>query len=158
MENADIAKIFHEIADLLEIKGENPFRVRSYRNAGLVIEGLPERVKAIESDVVNIIAHPTGRLIAAREPYPLNMKKVMEAAKRNNVIMELNAYPDRLDLNDIHCKLAKDIGVMVAISTDSHNKMQMEHIRFGVYTARKKSLTALLTSDKVGIKVFVSPL
>lgn len=86
------------------------------------------------------------------------MKKLMEAAKRNNVTMELNAYPDRLDLNDIHCKLAKDMGVMVAISTDSHNKMQMEHIRFGVYTARKKSLTALLASDKVGIKVFVSPL
>ena len=94
-------------------------------------------IKAIESGIVNIIAHPTGRLIAAREPYPLNMKKVMEAAKRNNVIMELNAYPDRLDLNDIHCKLAKDIGVMVAISTDSHNKMQMENIRFGVYTARR---------------------
>ena len=94
-------------------------------------------IKAIESGVVNIIAHPTGRLIAAREPYPVNMKKVMEAAKRNKVIMELNAYPDRLDLNDIHCKLAKDMGILVAISTDSHNKMQMENIRFGVYTARR---------------------
>lgn len=94
-------------------------------------------IRAIESGAVNIIAHPTGRLIAAREPYPVNMKKLMEAAKRNNVIMELNAYPDRLDLNDIHCRLAKDIGVMVAISTDSHNKMQMENIRFGVYTARR---------------------
>lgn len=56
MENADIAKIFHEIADLLEIKGENPFRVRSYRNAGLVIEGLLKSVKTIETGVVNIIA------------------------------------------------------------------------------------------------------
>lgn len=94
-------------------------------------------IRAIESGVVNMIAHPTGRLIAAREPYPINMKKLMEAAKRNNVAMELNAYPDRLDLNDIHCRLAKDIGVMVAISTDSHNNRQMENIRFGVYTARR---------------------
>ncbi len=94
-------------------------------------------IKAIESGVVNIIAHPTGRLIAAREPYPVNMKKVMEAAKKNNVIMELNAYPDRLDLNDIHCKLAKDVGVMVAISTDSHNRLHMENMKFGVYTARR---------------------
>ncbi len=94
-------------------------------------------IKAIESGIVNIIAHPTGRLIAAREPYPVNMKKVMEAAKKNKVIMELNAYPDRLDLNDIHCRLARDMGVMMAISTDSHNKMQMENIRFGVYTARR---------------------
>ncbi len=74
---------------------------------------------------------------AAREPYPVNMKKVMEAAKRNNVIMELNAYPDRLDLNDIHCRLAKEMGVMVAISTDSLNRLQMKNIRFGVYTARR---------------------
>jgi DNA polymerase (family 10) len=65
------------------------------------------------------------------------MKKVMEAAKKNNVIMELNAYPDRLDLNDIHCKLAKDVGVMVAISTDSHNRLHMENMKFGVYTARR---------------------
>ena len=48
-----------------------------------------------------------------------------------------SSTPDRLDLNDIHCRLAKDMGVMVAISTDSHNKMQMENIRFGVYTARR---------------------
>ncbi len=94
-------------------------------------------IKAIESGIINIIAHPTGRLIAAREPYPVNMKKVMEAAKKNKVIMELNAYPDRLDLNDIHCKLAKEMGVMVAISTDSHNRLHMENIKFGVYTARR---------------------
>src|SRR4030065_1185507 len=94
MENADIAKIFHEIANLLEIKGENPFKVRSYR--------------------------------AAREPYPVNMKKIMEAAKRNNVVMELNAYPDRLDLNDIHCRLAKEMGVMVAISTDPPTQTSRE--------------------------------
>ena len=90
-------------------------------------EEMTKRVlKAIETGVVNIIAHPTGRLLSSREPYPINMAKVMEAAKRHNVIMELNAYPDRLDLNDIHCKLAKEMGVMVAISTDSHNRLHME--------------------------------
>ncbi|MEK6681638.1 MAG: PHP domain-containing protein, partial [Nitrospirota bacterium] len=101
-------------------------------------EEMTKRVlKAIETGVVNIIAHPTGRLLSSREPYPINMAKVMEAAKRHNVIMELNAYPDRLDLNDIHCKLAKEMGVMVAISTDSHNRLHMENMKFGVYTARR---------------------
>lgn len=94
-------------------------------------------IRAIESGVVNIIAHPTGRLLSSREPYPINMAKVMEAAKRHRVIMELNSYPDRLDLNDIHCKLAKEMGVMVAISTDSHNRLHMENMKFGVYTARR---------------------
>ena len=74
-------------------------------------EEMTKRVlKAIETGVVNIIAHPTGRLLSSREPYPINMAKVMEAAKRHKVIMELNSYPDRLDLNDIHCKLAKGDG------------------------------------------------
>lgn len=101
-------------------------------------EEMTKRVlKAIETGVVNIIAHPTGRLLTSREPYPINMAEVMEAAKRHRVIMELNSYPDRLDLNDIHCKLAKEMGVMVAISTDSHNRLHMENMKFGVYTARR---------------------
>jgi len=94
-------------------------------------------VKAISSGIVHIIAHPTGRLINERMPYAVNMTEVLRATKMHNVIMELNSYPDRLDLNDIHCKLAKEMGVMIAISTDSHSRFHLENIRFGIYTARR---------------------
>ena len=94
-------------------------------------------IKAISSGLINIIAHPTGRLINERQPYAVNMIEIMKSCKKHNVILELNSYPDRLDLNDIHCKLAKDMGVMVVISTDSNSKFHLENIRFGVYTARR---------------------
>ncbi len=101
-------------------------------------EEMTERViRAIETGLIDILAHPTGRLIGEREPYPIDMERVMDVAKRFGVIMELNAYPDRLDLNDIHCKLAKDKGVMVAISTDSHNRMHLWNMKYGIYTARR---------------------
>jgi DNA polymerase (family 10) len=66
-------------------------------------------ITAMETGLVNVIAHPTSRLLTWREPYPLNMEKLFETAKKYNVAMEVNSYPDRLDLNDIHCKLAKDM-------------------------------------------------
>ncbi len=94
-------------------------------------------IDAIETGLVNIIAHPTGRLLTGRDPYPVDMEKLLAAAKKYNVAMEVNAYPDRLDLNDVHCKMAKDIGVMLAISTDTHMKLHMDNIRFGVNTARR---------------------
>jgi DNA polymerase (family 10) len=94
-------------------------------------------IKAMETGLVNIIAHPTGRLLTGRESYPVNMERLLEVAKKYNVMMEINAYPDRLDLNDIHCKLAKDMGVMLAIGTDAHNKLQMDYMRFGVNAARR---------------------
>ena len=94
-------------------------------------------IDAIETGLVNIIAHPTGRLLTGREPYPVNMEKLLEAAKKHNVAMEINAYPDRLDLNDVHCKMAKDMGVMLVISTDTHHYLQMDYMRFGVNNARR---------------------
>lgn len=94
-------------------------------------------IDAIETGLVNIIAHPTGRLLTGREPYPVNMERLLEAAKKYNVAMEVNAYPDRLDLNDVHCKMAKDMGVMLAISTDTHHYLQMDYMRFGVNNARR---------------------
>ncbi|MBI5682333.1 MAG: DNA polymerase/3'-5' exonuclease PolX [Deltaproteobacteria bacterium] len=94
-------------------------------------------IKAISSGLVHIIAHPTGRLINERQPYAVNMTEIMKSCKKHNVILELNSYPDRLDLNDIHCKLAKEMGVLVAISTDSHSKFHLDNIRFGIYTARR---------------------
>ncbi len=99
-------------------------------------------IRAISGGVVNIIAHPTGRLIQAREPYDVDMAQILETARDHNVFMELNAYPDRLDLKDIHCRMAKEYGVKIAISTDSHSRQQMDIMRFGIYTARRGWLEA----------------
>ncbi len=94
-------------------------------------------LKAISTAKLHILAHPTGRLIGTREPYAVDMEKVINAAKKYGVFLELNAYPERLDLNDIHCKLAKDTGVLVAISTDAHNTLHLKNIVYGVHTARR---------------------
>ena len=87
---------------------------------GMKADEMTKRViKALRTGKVNILAHPTGRLIGSREPYEIDMEKVMDVAKRHGVALELNSYPERLDLNDSHSKLAKDKGLMVAISTAS---------------------------------------
>lgn len=94
-------------------------------------------VKAIRSGRINILAHPTGRLINERPPYAIDMEAVMTEAKKYNVALEINSYPDRLDLNDVHSRLARDRGVMVAISTDAHSVKHLRHCEFGVHTARR---------------------
>jgi len=94
-------------------------------------------IGAIENPYVDIIAHPTGRLIGRRDPYEVDMDKLLAAAKANHKIMELNAYPDRLDLNDLHCRKAKEKGVKIAISTDSHWTEHFAWIRYGIATARR---------------------
>ncbi len=95
-------------------------------------------VTAMENPNVDIIAHPTGRLLGKRDPYEVDMEQLMESARDTGTIMELNSFPGRLDLNDVHCKMAKDYGVLIAISTDAHNAMQMRDvIKYGVATARR---------------------
>jgi DNA polymerase (family 10) len=102
-------------------------------------------LKAIENPNVSIIGHPTGRILLRRDAYPYDMDAVLEAAARNKVAMELNAYPDRLDLSDRHLRMAKQHGVKIVINTDSHHTTHMEKIRYGVLQARR----AWLTSDDV---------
>jgi DNA polymerase (family X) len=92
---------------------------------------------AIDNPYVQIIAHPTGRLIMRREPYEYDMEKILDAAKRNGVAMESNAYPDRLDLNDVHLRMAKQRGVKIVISTDSHATTHLPFMKYGVITARR---------------------
>lgn len=100
-------------------------------------------VTAMENPNVDIIAHPTGRVLGKRDPYEVDMEKLMEAAKDTGTVMELNSFPDRLDLNDMHCRMAKDYGVLVAISTDAHDATQMGAvIKYGVATARRGWLEA----------------
>jgi len=94
-------------------------------------------IRAIENPYVHIIAHPTGRLIGKRDPYEVDMDKLLDAAKANGKIMELNAYPDRLDLNDLHCRKAREKGVKVAISTDAHWTEHLHWIKYGIATARR---------------------
>jgi len=94
-------------------------------------------ISAIESGHVNIIAHPTGRLINARKGYELEWERVFEAAKKNNVALEINAFPTRMDLNDIHAKAAKEAGVMLSIGTDSHSVNHLKFLKLGAYIARR---------------------
>ncbi|MEM1513298.1 MAG: DNA polymerase/3'-5' exonuclease PolX [Candidatus Thermoplasmatota archaeon] len=94
-------------------------------------------IKAIEHDYVDIIAHPTCRIIQQREPIKVDVEKLLQAAKDNNVIMEINAYPDRLDLNDINTKIAVEMGVKLSIGTDAHNLDHLRYYELGVAVARR---------------------
>ncbi len=94
-------------------------------------------IRAIENPHVHILAHPTGRLILEREPYKVNLKEVIQAAIDHGVVLEINAYPDRLDLRDVDARMAKEMGAKLAISTDAHSTMQLELMKFGVFTARR---------------------
>ena len=99
-------------------------------------------IEAMRSNVVHIIGHPSARLIQEREPLELDMPELFRAARRHGVAMELNASGSRLDLNDANCRLAKQMGVKIAISTDSHSTLQLPGIRYGVFTARRGWLEA----------------
>jgi DNA polymerase (family 10) len=99
-------------------------------------------VKAMGNQHFSILAHPTGRLINEREPYEVDMERVMKAAKDKGCFLEINAHPHRLDLNDVHCKMAKEIGLKLAISTDTHRIDDLNYMEFGVGQARRGWLEA----------------
>ncbi|MHB1136665.1 MAG: DNA polymerase/3'-5' exonuclease PolX [Coriobacteriia bacterium] len=92
---------------------------------------------AMENPLVDIIGHPTGRLLGRREPFDLDMEAVIARAAETGTILELNAHPERLDLNDVHLRMARKAGVKVAIDTDAHEAMQFGHMRWGIATARR---------------------
>ena len=98
-------------------------------------------LKAVQNPNTSLIGHPTGRLLLRRDAYSFDMDAVLKEAARRKVAMELNAYPDRLDLSDRHLKQAKQHGVRIVINTDSHHTSHMEKIRFGVLQARRAWLT-----------------
>ena len=102
-------------------------------------------LKALSNKNVSILGHPTGRQLLRRDAYPMDMEAVMDAAKKNRVAMELNSYPERLDLNDRHLRMAKERGVKIVINTDSHHTSHMAKIGYGVLQARR----AWLTKDDV---------
>jgi DNA polymerase (family 10) len=96
---------------------------------------------AIENPYVSAIAHPTGRLINRREPYEVDLDAVFKAAKAHGKLLELNANPERLDLDDIQCAAAKSHGVRVVICTDAHSAETLDDMRYGVLQARRGGLT-----------------
>lgn len=97
-----------------------------------------ERIlRAMDNPYLNIIAHPTGRLINEREPYDIDLEKIMQKAKENNCILEINSQPSRLDLNDLNSRKAKEMGVKLVISTDAHSTTQYNFMRFGIGQARR---------------------
>jgi DNA polymerase (family X) len=98
-------------------------------------------IRAIENPNTSLIGHPTGRMLLRRDAYALDMDAVLKAAAKHRVAMELNAYPDRLDLNDRHLRMAKERGVKIVINTDSHHTSHLEKIRYGVLQARRAWLT-----------------
>jgi len=101
-------------------------------------EAMTDRIlAAIENPYTQIIAHPTGRLLLRRESFAYDMEKILDAAKRNGVAVECNAYPDRLDLNDVHLRMARERGVKLVISTDAHSTTHFRMMKYGVITARR---------------------
>lgn len=106
-------------------------------------EEMTKRVlKAIENPNVDILVHPTGRQIQKREPIQLDIEKVVETAKANGTILDIDSYPDRLDLKDEHIRKAVETGVKLGISSDSHSTAHMHYLEFGVAQARRGWATA----------------
>ena len=94
-------------------------------------------LRAIESAVVDVIGHPTGRLLLRRDPYTLHIERVLDAAARTGVAMEINSQVHRLDLSDIHARMARERGVKLVISTDAHAPADFDLLRWGVTVARR---------------------
>lgn len=101
-------------------------------------EAMTDRItRAMRHPRVNILAHPTGRLINRREPYPVDVEQLVKVAKEEGILLELNAQPDRLDLRDFHLQMARESGVKIVISTDAHRTAELDYMRYGVDQARR---------------------
>jgi DNA polymerase (family X) len=98
-------------------------------------------IAAIEHPLVDVIGHPTGRKIETRAPYMLDVGQVIEAAARTGTMLEINAAPDRRDLDDVHARAAAEAGVLIVVDSDAHSVRNLELMRFGVATARRAWLT-----------------
>ena len=94
-------------------------------------------ISAIKHEHVDILAHPTGRLIGRRDGYAVDMDRVLEAAAKYKTVLEINSSPDRLDINDHYARKAKEYGIKIAINTDAHEIRRMDEMKYGVGTARR---------------------
>jgi DNA polymerase (family 10) len=122
-------------------------------------EEMTERiVAAIHNDYVSCIGHPTGRLIQKRQPYELNLKEVFDAAAAQGVMMEINAFPDRLDLDDVNSRAAMETGLVMSIGTDAHTKGQLDFLPLGVSVARRGWLEAEDVANTLSAKELLKKL
>jgi DNA polymerase (family 10) len=99
-------------------------------------------VRALRSGAVHVLGHPTGRQLGVRDAYPLDLERVLAAAREEGVALEVNAMPERLDLTDVGCRAARAAGVPVVISTDAHDVSHLANLRYGVWVARRGWLEA----------------
>ncbi len=99
-------------------------------------------VRALRSGVVHVLAHPTGRQVGSREGYALDLVRVLEVARKEGVALEVNAMPERLDLTDVGCRMAKEAGVPLVISSDAHHATHLANLKYGVWVARRGWLEA----------------
>ena len=105
---------------------------------GLSREQQTERIlRGMQHRYFTILAHPTGRLIEERPPYDVDMARIIRGARERGCFLELNAHPDRLDLSDVHCRMAKEAGVLVSIASDAHRTTDLDDLTFGVDQARR---------------------
>ncbi|MBE0574841.1 MAG: DNA polymerase/3'-5' exonuclease PolX [Desulfuromonadales bacterium] len=116
--------------DLTVCSIHSHFELSSHRQTERII-------RAMDNPHFNIFGHPSGRLINERDAYQVDMEKIIKSAKERGCFLELNAHPDRLDLNDIHCRMAREAGVKVAISTDAHSAQGLQNMKYGIYQARR---------------------
>jgi DNA polymerase (family X) len=93
--------------------------------------------KALANPLVTILAHPTGRILGAREPYDVDMARVIQAAATYRVALEVNAQPERLDLPDIYCRMARESGVLLSIAADARAEQDFDNLGYGVSQARR---------------------
>ena len=94
-------------------------------------------LRVMDNPFVDVIGHPTGRILGRRDPIDLDMEAVLTRAAETGTAMELNAYPDRLDLSDVHLRMARRLGVSISLGTDSHEASQLSNIEYGIVQARR---------------------
>jgi len=113
---------------------------------------------ALQHPHVDILAHPTGRLINRRPPFELQLDEILHCAKENGVVVELNAHPERLDLKDTHLMLARELGLKVAISTDAHRARDLDLMHYGVEQARRAWLSKSDVVNALPLREFLQQL
>lgn len=115
-------------------------------------------ITAIKHPLLDILGHPTGRLVLRREPYPVNMEAIIDAAKEYGVVLEINAYPERLDLKDSHIRMAVNKGIKFTISSDAHNKAHFKYLKFGIAQAKRGWVEQKNVINTLSLEKFLSRL
>jgi DNA polymerase (family 10) len=112
-------------------------------------------ITALENEYLTILAHPTSRILGRREPTAVDMGRVIETAKEHDKVLEVNAYPDRLDLSDEHVRKAMDAGVMISIDTDAHSIPELGFMEYGVHNARRGWATKARTLNTLSYDALI---